>query len=270
MFVVKISVQLFCAGTLKRDRHIRFPGESGCLEFLKVNACERARATSFDVISPTRVLHFARRLFRVKSKNAPCGQDAFFSLVGNRCGSLLAGVKFDDELFVDDGIDFLACGDTDDAAVEIVFIDKKPIWNGNDLGEFDSALGEAGGFLIAFDGNNIAGLEIHRRNIGLESINGDMSVANHLACSAERLGEAHFLNDIVEASFEELEENLTGNTAAAAGNLKIAAELALQNPILVAELLFFSKGDRIIGLLAAGTLRSVLAWRVVLVLECFW
>ncbi len=203
-------------------------------------------------------------------KNAPCGQDAFFSLVGNRCGSLLAGVKFDDELFVDDGIDFLACGDTDDAAAQVVFIDEKPIWNGDNLSEFDSALGEAGGFVVAFDGNHIAGLEIHRGDVGFASIDGDMSVANHLACSAERLGEAHFLNDIVETGFEELEENLAGHAAAAAGNLKIAAELALQNPILVTELLLLGEGDRIIGLLAAGALGSVLAGRVVLVLECFW
>lgn len=94
-------------------------------------------------------------------KNAPCGQDAFFSLVGNLFGSRLAGVKFDDELLVDDGIDLLACRDSDDAAAEVVFVDQKPIGDGDDLGELDAALGEASGFVVALDGHNITGLEVH-------------------------------------------------------------------------------------------------------------
>ena len=54
--------------------------------------------------------------------------------MGNLCGSVLAGVKFDDELLVDDGIDFLACGNTDNAATEVVFINQKPIRDGDNLG----------------------------------------------------------------------------------------------------------------------------------------
>lgn len=68
----------------------------------------------------------------------------------------LAGVKFDDELFVDDGIDFLACGNADDTAAQVVFINQKPIRDGHDLSELDSAFGEASGFFVALDGHNIA------------------------------------------------------------------------------------------------------------------
>jgi hypothetical protein len=68
-------------------------------------------------------------------------------------------------------------------------------------------------------------------------------MADHLAGATERLGEAHFLNDIVEAGFKELEENLTGHATAAAGDLEVAAELALEDSILVTELLFFSESD---------------------------
>ena len=166
-----------------------------------------------------------------------------FSLVGNLLGSRLAGVKFDDELFVDDGVDFLACGNTDDVTAEIVFINQKPIGNSDDLGEFDSALSEAGGFVVAFDSYNIARLEVHGRDVGLASIHGDMTMADHLTCTTKCLGETHFLNDIVEAGFKELEENFTSHTTTAAGDLEIAAELALQNSILVTELLFLGESD---------------------------
>jgi len=176
-------------------------------------------------------------------KNAPCGQDAFFTLVGNLFGSRLAGVKFDDELFVDDGIDFLACGDADDAAAEVVFVHQKPIRNGDNLGELDAALGEAGGFVITLDGNDIAGLEIHGRDVGFATVHRHMTMADHLAGAAECLGEAHFLHDIVEAGLEELEKDFTGHATAAAGDLEVAAELALEDSILVTELLFFSESD---------------------------
>ena len=227
----------------------------------------------------SRPTHFsaAKRRLREESigrfdgnkKNAPCRQDAFFSLVGNLFGSRLAGVKFDNELFVDDGIDFLACGNTDDAAAEVGFVNQKPIGDRDDLGEFNSALGEACGFVVALDRYNIAWFDVHGRDVGLASIDGDMTMADHLTGTTKCLGEAHFLNDIVEAGFKELEEDFTGHTTAAAGDLEVAAELALQNSILVTELLLFGKGDRIIGLLAAGTFRPVLAGRIVFILECF-
>jgi hypothetical protein len=68
-----------------------------------------------------------------------------------------------------------------------------------------------------------------------------MTMADHLAGATESLGEAHFLNDIVEAGLKELKEDFTGHTTAAAGDLEVAAELALEDSILVTELLFFSK-----------------------------
>ena len=207
--------------------------------------------------------------FHENKKNAPCRQDAFFSLVGNLFGSWLAGVKFDDELFVDDRIDFLACGNADDATAEIGFINEEPIGNGDDLGEFDSALSEACGFVVGLDGYNIPRLEVHGRDVGLASINGNMTMADHLTCTTKCLGETHFLNDIVEAGFKELEEDFTSHTTTTAGDLEIAAELTLQNSILVTELLLFGQCDRIIRLLAAGTLRSMLARRIVFILECF-
>ena len=182
-------------------------------------------------------------LWQRKTKNAPCGQDAFFSLVGNLFGSRLAGVKFDDELFVDDRIDLLACGDADDATAEVVFVDQEPIGNGNDLGKLDTAFGKAGGFFIAFDSDDITGLEIHGRDIGLAAIDGDMAVADHLTGTTECLGEAHFLNDIVEAGLKELKEDFTSHTTATAGDLEVAAELALKDSILVTEFLFFGKSD---------------------------
>ena len=209
------------------------------------NQSQHGRDAHAPLAFVSRKLSFQHRIseFSEKQKNAPCGQDAFFTLVGNLFGSRLAGVKFDGELFVDDGIDFLACGDADDAAAEVVFVHQKPIRNGDNLGELDAALGEAGGFVIALDGNDITGLEVHGRDVGFATVHRHMTMADHLAGATESLGEAHFLNDIVEAGLKELKEDFTGHTTAAAGDLEVAAELALEDSILVTELLFLSKSD---------------------------
>ena len=96
-----------------------------------------------------------------------------------------------------------------------------------------------------------------------------MAVADHLAGAAECLGEAHFLHDIVEAGLKELEKDFAGHATAAARDLEVAAELALEDSILVTQLLLFSKSDGVIGLLAAGALGAMLAGWIALILECF-
>ena len=163
-----------------------------------------------------------------------------FAFGGKANRAELTRVKFDDELFVDDGIDLLAGGDANHGAAEVFLIHEQPIGNGNDLREFDTALAEALGFFALLNGDDIAGLEVHRGNVGLAAIDGHMAVADHLARSAQGLREAHFLNDIVKTGLEELEQDHAGNATTAAGDIEVAAELALEDSILVAEFLLFS------------------------------
>ena len=93
---------------------------------------------------------------------------------------------------------------------------------------------------------------------------------NHLARGAQGFGESELVNDVVEASLEKLKQDFTGDPALARRELEVAAELALKDAILVAKLLLFGQRQRVVGQLAAGSLRAVLAGRIVLVLERLW
>ena len=155
------------------------------------------------------------------------------------------------------------------AATALDLVNEEPIWNCDDLGQLDAALGEALLFVAGSDGNDIPRLEVHRRHIALAAVDGNVAVGNHLACATEGLREAHFLNNIVEAGLDELKKDFAGDAAAAACDLKVATELALEDAVLVAELLLFSKGDRVVALLAASALGAVHARRIVFILKGF-
>jgi hypothetical protein len=60
----------------------------------------------------------------------------------------LARVEFDDQLLVDDGIDFLAGRYTDDLSAECFLVDEEPIRSLDDLGLVKSALGETLGAIL--------------------------------------------------------------------------------------------------------------------------
>jgi hypothetical protein len=51
--------------------------------------------------------------------------------------------------------------------------------------------------------------------------------------------------------------------------LENPAELFFKETVLIPQLLFFTQGDRVIGLLTAGALRAVHAGRIVFALERF-
>ena len=68
---------------------------------------------------------------------------------------------------------------------------------------------------------------------------------------------------------KKLQQRFTGHTAFAQSALENAAELAFEQTVLIAKLLFFTERDRVIGLFAAGTFRSVHARRIIFSLESF-
>src|SRR3954454_20054984 len=90
-----------------------------------------------------------------------------------------------------------------------------------------------------------------------------MAVGNHLPRGAPRIGKAEAVDDVVETGLEKLEEDQAGHAALVGSDAEVAAELALQDAILIAELLLLGESDRILGLLATGTLWSVHARAVV-------
>ena len=94
-----------------------------------------------------------------------------------------------------------------------------------------------------------------------------MAVANHLPRGASRIREAEAEDNVIQARLEKLEQDFAGDSAAGERGLEVAAELALQDAVLVPELLLLGECDGVIRLLPARAFRAVHSGRIVLVFE---
>ena len=137
------------------------------------------------------------------------------------------------------------------------------------MGEFEVFGGETSGLGAIFNFDDIAGFGVEGRDIDLATIDLDVAVGNELASTASGVGEAEAEDHVIESGFEELEENFPGDAAFIGGDVKVATELAFEDTILVAKLLFFAEGDGVFALLAAGALWSVHAGAVIFPFEGF-
>jgi hypothetical protein len=90
---------------------------------------------------------------------------------------------------------------------------------------------------------------------------------HELARCTARVGEPKPVNNIIESRFQQLKKRFTGHTTLAQRTLENPPELSFKQPVLIAQLLFFTEGNRVIGLLASGASRAVLAGGIILPLE---
>ena len=74
---------------------------------------------------------------------------------------------------------------------------------------------------------------------------------------------------VVEAGFEKLQQDLARDAAGLERRFEIAAELAFEQSVLIAELLFLGERERVLRLLAASATRAVHSGGVVLAFESF-
>src|ERR1041385_6967123 len=65
------------------------------------------------------------------------------------------------------------------------------------------------------------------------------------------------VNNIIESRFQQLEKRFTGHTTLAQRTLEKAPKLSFEQPVLIAQLLFLTEGNRVIGLLSPGAPRAV-------------
>src|SRR5262245_48351369 len=96
-----------------------------------------------------------------------------------------------------------------------------------------------------------------------------MAMRHELARSTPRIGEPKPINNIIESCFQQLEKRFTGHTTFAQRTLENTPELSFKEPVLISQLLFFTEGNRVIGLLASGAPRAVDAGWIILSFQCF-
>src|SRR5262245_2241184 len=96
-----------------------------------------------------------------------------------------------------------------------------------------------------------------------------MPMRHDLARCTARVGKSKPINDIIESRFQQLEKRFTGHTTLAQRALENAPKLPFKQSVLISQLLFFTEGNRVFGLLAPGAPRAVDAWWIILPLQCF-
>ena len=182
---------------------------------------------------------------------------------------ILAGVKFDDQLLVDERVDFLTGGNADDGAGEFVAVHTDPVRSGDGLGEIGGTLAEllaAGG---VFDGDDVTSLALIAGDVHLLVIHADMAVADVLAGGIAAVGEAEAVNDIIETKLKHLEEDFPGHPFAALSFCEEAAEGFLQHAVLITQFLLLTEGDGVVTGLLAATAGTMLAGAEGAVLDGF-
>jgi len=140
----------------------------------------------------------------------------------------LACTNTDDQLFVDDRRDFFPGGNALHLALEIVLIHQQPLGHGGDRHGGEASRGELAGNGVAANLDRFADLRQVAGDADLAAVHRDMAVIDHLAGGAAGIGQAEAVDHVVEPGFQELEQNLAGDAAAAQRDLVIAAELAFQ------------------------------------------
>ena len=105
----------------------------------------------------------------------------------------------------------------------------------------------------------VARLELVRRDVGRDAVDGEVAVGDELAGGRARRREAHPVDDVVEARLERAQQVLAGHAGAVLGGDEVVAELALEHAVGLADLLLLAQLQPVLADLAAAD--AVLAGR---------
>ena len=118
------------------------------------------------------------------------------------------------------------------------------------------------------DLNDVVDLEAEGRNVDLAAVDLHVAMGHQLPGGRARIGEAEMISDIVQPGLQDLQHLLAGNSTAPESAFVNAPELALEQAVVIAELLFLNQTQTVIGVLATR-LRAMHAGAVIAPLEVF-
>jgi len=88
-------------------------------------------------------------------------------------------------------------------------------------------------------------LDLEARAVHLAAIHANVAVGDHLASGPDRSREARSADHVVEATLEELHEQLSGVALRPRRLSEVAAELLLEHAVVVAQLLLLVLADAV-------------------------
>ena len=107
-------------------------------------------------------------------------------------------------------------------------------------------------------GDDVARLDVVRRNVHLLAVDKDGAVRNHLAGFSARGAEAHAVNHVVQTGFKKGEKVFTGVAGDTFSFREVTTELTFENAIKTLGLLRFAHLSAVVGRAGSGNL-TVLA-----------
>src|SRR5690606_1526857 len=110
------------------------------------------------------------------------------------------------------------------------------------------------------DGDHVTLLHQVGGDVDLLAVDPEMAVVDELASLGAGLGQAGPPHHVVETALEDLQQVVAGDARATLRLLVVAAELALDHPVHVAELLLLAELDLVVALADAAA--SMLARRI--------
>src|SRR5688572_21451135 len=197
----------------------------------------------------------------VFSDEMPRGRSTLLEVTAMRMKpSKLLGVELDDQVFVDVGRQIGALRQSLERARHLFRVDLDPTRREVHL------LRQRQRFLDAKllartlgDRDLVARLDLEGRQVDLLAVDHDGLVRDELARLRPRHGEAHAIDDVVEALLEDAEQVLAG-VALLAGGLRVdVAELALEQAVDALDLLLLAQLDGVVGQATLLRRRAVLA-----------
>src|SRR5215217_705091 len=154
----------------------------------------------------------------------------------------LLAVKLDDELLVDGAVHVVADGQRHDARAHLGAVGRHdPVRAAAPAGRLPGALDV--GVLAArlLDADDVAGLDLERRDIDLAPVDLDVPVVDELARLAPRGGEARAVDRVVEAALQQAQEVLARDTLHARRALEVVAELPFEHEVDALDLLLLAQ-----------------------------
>ena len=153
-------------------------------------------------------------------------------------------VEFDDEVGVHVERDLVLGREGRDLGVEFRWVERDPAWD----------LVAAHGFHVLADdlldlrlhGDHITDIETTRWDVTLVTVDEDMAVADELTRGPDGADHPSTADNIVQATLEELHEDITRVALLALRFFNSAAELLLENVVVVAELLLLDQADAVV------------------------
>lgn len=170
--------------------------------------------------------------------------------------SELAVVELDDLALLDIARELVALRKANEGALELLSVDFDVI---SDYGVAIDRLFDDLEGAIALEGDDVVNGAKVRGDIDFLAVDEDVAMVHELAGAGAGPGEAHAINEVIEATFEDAEESKSGDGVFIGfRNLEEAAELTLVHAIKGAELLLLEELGSVFGRLPFAVL-AVLA-----------